>query len=331
MKRRVERRRFPRRAKSLRVWFEHADEQHRAVSTVVGLGGAFFKASHLPQPGSILTLHERFKVDGGGVSLRCEVVWLADRPTLERPDTGFGVRFLEAVTRADPSNLEEFLLGLGDERTFEIALEERAHGAYSVFRFPTDEALPAPEVEHDFTEHDEPAVIDLQRELDRLGREERKRDARVQAPTPAIALKNVPPPTPVEPDLPRTRKKRRITGLFTALFSRQRDPAQPEERASRLEVELHWQNQNVRARLEAIGPHGAALAAASSPLEGGQLVMRPLAAAPHSELAVVAIVTRREGRPDGTFHVSLDFLEIDERGDLGRFERYLELVNGTSR
>lgn len=330
MKRRVERRRFPRRAKSLRVWFEHADEQHHAVSTVVGLGGAFFKASHLPQPGSILTLHERFKVDGGGVSLRCEVVWLADRPTLERPDTGFGVRFLEAVTRADPSNLEEFLIGLGDDRAYEIALEERAHGAYSVYRFPTDEALPPPEVEHDFTEHDEPAVIDLQRELDRLGREERKRDARVQAPTPAIALKNLPPPPPVEPDLPRTRKKRRITGLFTALFSRQRDAA-PQEERGRLDVELHWQDQSARGRLEAIGPHGAELLAASSPPDGSQLVLRPLAPGTHSELAVVAVVTRRESRPDGSFQVALDFLDIDERGDLGRFERYLELVKGTAR
>lgn len=313
------------------MWFEHADEQHHAVSTVVGLGGAFFKASHLPQPGSILTLHERFKVDGGGVSLRCEVVWMADRPSLERPDTGFGVRFLEAVTRADPSNLEEFLTGLGDDRAFEIELEERAHGAYSVYRFPTDEALPAPEVEHDFTEHDEPAVIDLQRELDRLGREERKRDARVQAPTPAIALKNLPPPTPVEPDLPRTRKKRRITGLFTALFSRQRDPASQDERGGRLEVELHWQDQSITGRLEALGPHGAALVASSSPREGGQVVMRPLAPGPHAELAVVAVVTRRESRPDGTFQLALDFLEIDERGDLGRFERYLELVNGPPR
>lgn len=331
MKRRLERRRFPRRAKSLRMWFEHAEEHHRAVSTVVGLGGAFFKASHLPHPGAILTLHERFKTEGGGVSLRCEVVWLADRPSLERPDTGIGVRFLEAVTRADPANLEEFLLGLGDDRAFEIALEERAHGAYSVYRFPTDEALPIPEVEHDFTEHDEPAVIDLQRELDRLGREERKRDARVQAPTPAIPLRHVAPPTPVEPDLPRTRKKRRITGLFTALFSRQREPNPHEERSSRLEVELHWQNDNVRGRLEAIGPHGASIVAPSSPLEGGQLVLRPLAAAPHSELAVVAIVTRREARMDGTFSLSLDFLEIDERGDLGRFESYLELVNGAPR
>ncbi|HRE92419.1 MAG TPA: hypothetical protein PK095_25105, partial [Myxococcota bacterium] len=88
---------------------------------------------------------------------------------------------------------------------------------------------------------------------------------------------------------------------------------------------------SVVGRLEAIGPHGAALLAPSSPLEGAQLVLRPRAPGPHTELAVVAIVSRREGRLDGTFWLSLDFLEIDERGDLGRFERYLELVNGAPR
>lgn len=330
MSRRAERRRFSRRAKSIRTWFEHAGEQHRAVTTIVGLGGAFFKASHLPRPGTVLTMHERFKAEGGGVSLRCEVIWLSDQPSLERPDTGFGVRFLEAVTRADPASLEEFLSGLHEGRAYEIAMEERAHGVYSVYRFPSDQAAPTAEGEHDFAEQDEPAIIDLQGELDRLGREER-RDPVASA---SVSL----PTTGQRPrshgdsgadTLPRTRKKRRITGLFTALFSRQRDAATDN---TRTEIELLWEGGSVAARIEALGEHGAAVLASSSPFEGNQLVLRPLNAPDHlAELLLVANVARREGRLDGTFWLSLEFVQVDERGQPGRFLDFVRHINGQNR
>src|SRR5262245_16672023 len=110
--RRTEKRRFPRRAKSIRFRFEHAGDQHRAVTTFVSLSGAYLKASYVPKPGTLLTLVERFNSEGVEISLRGEVMWAQDEPTLERPETGFGIRFIELATRADPGHLEDFLKAL---------------------------------------------------------------------------------------------------------------------------------------------------------------------------------------------------------------------------
>lgn len=327
--RRADKRRFPRRAKSIRFRFDHADDRHFAVSTMVSIGGAYLKASHLPPVQTALTLVERFKADGGHVTIRCEVVWHQDRPTLERPETGFGVRFIEAVTRADPANLEEFLIGLDPNiQAPHIALEERAQGVYSVYRFPSSSDR-MDDDEPDFTSQDEPDIVDLAGELERLRREE----AGKRTTTP------VAPPTTEPPALPQpmTRKRRRITGLFTALFSRQREgdgesdnPAagSPEDRRK---VEVVWEDAIAMARIQTFDAAGATLwLDAVAPVAGTSAVVRPTSDVPPTmaDLYLMAQVVSREDRPDGVILLTLQFTRIDERGRAGRFADYLRYLGG---
>lgn len=238
-----DKRRYPRRAKSIRFRFEHDGDLHFGVTTGVSLAGAFVKASHVPGKGAVLVLEERFNPDGVTIALRGEVVWTLDAPTLERPDTGFGFRFSEAFTRADPGLLEDFLRALDPAfraaNGGEIAYEERATGVHAVFRFPTSAGPTTPEDHVGPHEPDEPHVVDLARELERLSREEARsrgttgptdRDAppprpRTAAEAPAPRQLETPglakdaPPAPPPEARARTRK-RSVTGIFTALFGR---------------------------------------------------------------------------------------------------------------
>ncbi len=376
--RRTDKRRYTRRAKSIRFRFDHAGDQHRAVSTVVSLGGAFLRASHIPKSGTVLNLLERFNPDGVDIAIRCEVVWLQDVPTLERPDTGFGVRFVEAVTRADPSNLEDFLRGLDPTLTsFDISFEERANGAFAVYRFPAVDIDPSifRDDEHGFADLDEPAIIDLDRELERLGREERRIEEESRPgswSSPAFAP---PVPSASSPRLPvgpqtdsqtsplpnaapataadRSRKKRRVTGIFTALFNRGAKPAEtaptvdptsspasriPDEQ--RPKVQITCAGQSVVGHLESLSRQGATLWTTDmTPDEGMTILLRPVGAPPTIEpLAIVATVGAVAAAPDregptgnrgpGVTWMSVTFIRVEEQGRPGRFQDYLRLVNG---
>ena len=61
--------------------------------------GAFLKCAYVPRPGQVITLRELYAHGGARVFLRAEVVWVIDEPTLQRPFTGFGVRFIELLTQ----------------------------------------------------------------------------------------------------------------------------------------------------------------------------------------------------------------------------------------
>jgi hypothetical protein len=384
--RRTDNRRYTRRAKSIRFRFDHAGDQHRAVSTVVSLGGAFLRASHIPKSGTVLNLLERFNPDGVDIAIRCEVVWLQDEPSLERPDTGFGVRFVEAVTRADPSNLEDFLRGLDPTLTsFDISFEERANGAFAVYRFPSVDIDPSifRDDEHGFADLDEPAIIDLDRELERLGREERRIADEGSRPgswnSPAFPPPVPPASSPAAPVGARTdsqtsplptgspapavataaergRKKRRVTGIFTALFSRGAKPAQapspavdptsstkhtsriPDER--RPKVQVTCAGQSIVGHLETLTREGATLWATDMrPDEGMTILLRPVGAPPTIEpLAIVATVASVSAAPDhhathgsssaNVTWLSVTFIRVEEQGRPGRFHDYLRLVNG---
>lgn len=365
--RRTEKRRFARRAKSVRFRFEHAGDQHFAVTTFVSLSGAYLKASHVPRPGTLLTLYERFNPDGVEIALRGEVMWSQDEATLERPETGFGLRFIELSTRADPGHLEDFLRALDPTRgAHAIQFEERANGAHAVFHFPLaelDAALYKEEDEAGFAVLDEPVVVDLDRELDRLTRE----DARNGGGGPGSDA--MPPPVPVDldavPPLPgevasgggagreesglRPRlRKRSVTGIFTALFSRsskvddlavdhshaEATPAIAEATlihdSRRPKVLLSWQAQSVVARVESLGRQGATLWTNDlAPERGQEVMLKPVGSAAGFDLAILArIMTREDRAKSGVSWLSLSFVRVDERGRSGRFQEYLRYVNG---
>ena len=376
--RRSEKRRFPRRAKSIRFRFDHAGDQHRAVSTFVSRSGAFLKASCVPRPGTLLTLVERFNSDGVDLALRGEVMWIRDEATLEQPDTGFGFRFIELATRADPSHLEDFLKALDPTGAIPaIVFEERATGAHAVVRFPLADLDPQSykEEEPGFLELDEPVVVDLDRELDRLTREERgppapSGQARPAAPPPPPIPQPsgaVPPPLPgapasgdkpngagSSPNLapasdsglrPRSRK-RSVTGIFTALFSRgprlddlsvehaEPTPALAEgtliHDARRPKLLLSWASGSVVARIESLGRQGAILWTNDAAPERGQEVkLEPVGTTPSFDLAISArVLTREDRKKSGVSWLSLGFVRVDERGRTGRFQEYLRHING---
>ncbi|MCC6621154.1 MAG: PilZ domain-containing protein [Deltaproteobacteria bacterium] len=365
---RGDKRRFPRRAKSLRFRFEHDGELHPCVTTSVSLSGAFVKAAHVPQVGTILVLDERFNPDGVTISIRGEVVWSIDHPTLERPDTGFGFRFLELFTRADPGMLEDFLRALDPAYSVatggEIAYEERANGVHAVFRFPYVDADPSsygPDSDDSIELEDAP-VIDLASELERLSREE-ARAGRDQPPDslatdsspflavapPALPAGPPPVPSPHSDEARARSRKRSVTGIFTALFgrgSREERPVQSEPTPAiagedpgatlvhdprRPRLLLSWGPKTVVARIESLGRQAATLWTNDAAPDGGEAVtLRPVGAPSGlQQLVIHAVVRTREDRQDGGLSwLSLDFVKVDEQGRKGRFQDYLRLVNG---
>lgn len=227
-----ERRLHSRRAKSIRLRFHAEGEEHRAVTTTVSPGGAFVKAAYVPTPGTTVTFREVYN-HGARIFLRGEIAWVLDEPTLDRPDTGFGLRFIELFTQDDPGTLEEFLryLDPGLEPPIDIQYEERPSGVFAVYRFTGehddegDRPVDVGGTRRDAAGRDEledATTIDLANELARLEREQ----ARTESPTPEPpAAPTAAPPPPAA--RPRERSRRRmVTGIFTALFSRRREQAE---------------------------------------------------------------------------------------------------------
>lgn len=351
---RHDKRRFPRRAKSIRFRFEHEGDIHFAVSTSVSLSGAFLKAAHVPRPGTVIVMEERFDPDGVAISVRGEVVWVIDEPTLERPDTGFGFRFFELFTRADPGLLEDFLRALDPAFRVatggEITYEERASGVHAVFRFPL-----APVDTDGYgggqtgrSEPEDPHVIDLDRELDRLRREERRLGKDYENDDPGPSPTPFAPP-PLPDPRPRSRK-RSVTGIFTALFGRgpknDEPPVAPEmtpalgaddatgllvHDARRPKMLITWGARTVVARIESLGRQAATLWTNEVAPDNGELVvLRPLGTPSGlQQLAIHGTVRSREDRGKaGVSWLSIDFKKVDEQGRVGRFQDYLRLVNG---
>jgi hypothetical protein len=364
---RPDKRRYPRRAKSIRFRFEQGGDQHFAVSTLVSLSGAFLKASHIPKKGTVLTLLERFNPDAIDLYLRGQVVWTHETPSLEHPDTGFGLRFIELSTRADPAHIEEFLRALDpsnpEVRSPEIHFEERAQGAYAVYRFATGPIEPeafAPE-EPGFLEQDEPAVVDLDRELDRMTREDARGRSTpppplAPAPIPAAEPPPVRAPSLAEPSRPegppsdvpnRQRSRRRsVTGIFTALFSRNKGGDLPVDRsdatpgfvdagqrvndARRPKVLLVWGSHSTVARLETLSRQAATLWTSDiAPTRGLDVEIHPVGTPPGLDLVIHGRVESLQPPTlAGVSWVQVAFSRVDERGKAGRFQDYLRLLNG---
>ncbi|TNF32854.1 MAG: hypothetical protein EP329_09140, partial [Deltaproteobacteria bacterium] len=175
---RRERRQHARRAKSIRLRFDADGEEHRAVTATVSPTGAFVKASYIPERGATVTFREVYN-HHARIFLRGEVSWVLATPTLDRPDTGFGLRLIEVFTQDDPGALEEFLRYFDPALAtpIDIQYEERPNGVCAVYRFEAREvqepaeAQPVAEAPED-DDLEELATVDLANELARLDREQ---------------------------------------------------------------------------------------------------------------------------------------------------------------
>jgi hypothetical protein len=308
-----DRRLHSRRAKSIRLRFHAEGEEHRAVTTTVSPGGAFVKAAFVPTPGTTVTFREVYN-HGARIFLRGEVAWVLDEPTLDRPDVGFGLRFIELFTQDDPGTLEEFLryLDPGLEPPIDIQYEERPSGVFAVYRFTGEnaddegdqEAADGARTAKDAPGGDDledATTIDLANELARLEREQ----ARTESPAAGSPAAPASEPAPAAPR-PRERSRRRmVTGIFTALFSRRREHAEegfepgrersqtppigatdkPAVHDARLpRVTLGWDGDEIEAGVKTLGGELAVLRAKGpgppveapvriTPLDGGDEVL----------------------------------------------------------
>ncbi len=349
----TDRRRFTRRIKSIRFRFTADGEERRAVTTTVGPGGAFLKASYIPRVGTTLTLHEVYNRGAPEILLRAEVRWTVTDPTLERPDTGFGVAFLELFTREDPSTLEDFLRYLApDLHTPDIQFEERSDGVYAVYRFAGDASLPlggAQLHEPESLDEEELPSVDLERELARLEREARG-DGGDVSPTQGSG-----PEASEAPLRRRTRSRRRsVTGIFTALFSRRRGDHEPgfddgpdafltpagdhpgdDDRrrgAQRPEVALSWNLGRARAHVDTLERAHALLRSHGPqlPAAGDRLRLTPIDAAADQtdELELCGVVDQLEQDDGGGARFTVRFEDRMDPAREARFERWLRAVNG---
>lgn len=209
--------------KKVRFRFTADGAEHRAVTTNLGLTGGHAKASWVPPLGSTIVMREVYRRGRGVVLALAEIVWVAERPTLSQPDTGFGFRFIELATREGAEAIEEVVRYLAPEATAPptVVEEEREDGVYRVFYVDQAASLDTDDGEDarvDDATAEEPAEIDLSTELDRLAREER-REAR--ASDLALEAARADDPDVAADASPPARK--RVTGIFTALFRRKSD------------------------------------------------------------------------------------------------------------
>ncbi|MFO0747841.1 MAG: PilZ domain-containing protein [Myxococcota bacterium] len=135
-----DKRRHLRHTRTIRVRFIHEGGEHLGVTTSVSLSGAFIRADHVPNPGTILLLEERFSPSGRSISMLGEVVWSLPTPSLDRPDTGFGFRFFELATAAGANVIEEFLSDLDNDYRnavdVHVVPDEGLGGVRAIMHFP---------------------------------------------------------------------------------------------------------------------------------------------------------------------------------------------------
>ncbi|MGM0578752.1 MAG: PilZ domain-containing protein [Myxococcota bacterium] len=202
-----------RRAKAIRFRFRAEGEDHRAVTVNVSATGAFLKASAVPQRGALVVLEELGQDRGRAVRLRGEVRWCIDRPTLDRPEPGFGLQFIAAWSPdGDEARLREFLGVLSPESEPEVVVRERDGVRVALHRFPPiddgEEEQPSP------GDAEQPAFesIDLDTELRHLEEEMEAPPRTRDAPLPlggGDSDGSSPKTRPFDP-LVRERLRRRV-------------------------------------------------------------------------------------------------------------------------
>lgn len=175
----AESRQFNRRAKAIRFRFESAGEVHHAVCTNVSAGGAFIKASYVPEVGAAVVLRELFRGNrDAGLRVSGQVAWTVAEATLETPEPGFAVQFSEAYSLYGEATLADFVAMLlpGTKPAFERA--EREGRTVHLYKFPAVPAEPTREVAGDGPS------VDLASEIERLERKQRPSHVREAAAQP---------------------------------------------------------------------------------------------------------------------------------------------------
>lgn len=339
----TDRRRYVRRARSIRMRFELAGEEHRCVTTTVSPGGAQVKAAYIPERGAMVVFREVYNPGAPVIYIRGQVRWRSPPASLDQPDTGFGVRFVELFTRDDPQALEDFLLYIDPDmpRPPELAFEERTDGVYVVYRFPEERAAEAAALAEPELGEEELLAVDLEGELRRLAaREERPAAAQGEGSPGGSGA-----PAP-RGQRPRSRR-RTVTGIFTALFGKKREADEfdaaatpsPEvpgpsrgalRDAHRPQVLLGWGEEVSQASVESLSRRRASLRVSGpTPSDGVEIGVTPLDMG--KELAGFTMsgrVTRQVGDGGGGVLLDLDLRAPADAHAAVAFEAYLKAVNG---
>ena len=104
----------PRHALVLNLRFEREGTLHRGVSANVSATGMYIRTTHAPSAGEIITMT---RIPGDGevrAELVSEVRWGQATPTMDAPEPGFGVRFMEIyAAKRDRDALIALLSALG--------------------------------------------------------------------------------------------------------------------------------------------------------------------------------------------------------------------------
>jgi hypothetical protein len=152
----------------MRFRFDFAGEEHRAISTNVSATGTFLKSSQVPPPGTVVTLREVSRGPSErAIRVRGEVVWCHAKPTLDEPETGFGMQLVAAWSPVgDEQHLAEFLRAMTPLTAPELMTKERDGHRVTVYRFATPDELGDDGQEED-AESTEFEGIDMERALDR--------------------------------------------------------------------------------------------------------------------------------------------------------------------
>jgi hypothetical protein len=152
----------------MRFRFDFAGEEHRAISTNVSATGTFLKSSQVPPPGTVVTLREVSRSPSErAIRVRGEVVWCHARPTLDEPETGFGMQLVAAWSPVgDEQHLAEFLRAMLPSGEPELMTKERDGHRVTVYRFATPEEVSELDEDED-AEDTEFEGIDMERALDR--------------------------------------------------------------------------------------------------------------------------------------------------------------------
>ncbi len=160
-------RQFTRRARSIRFRFDGAGDEQRAVATNVSPAGAFLKASWVPERGQQIVLREIVRGNTDlGVRVASQVVWTIPRPTLQNPEIGYAVQFVEAYTTGDPQPLKDFLAQVSPGLVPRLQTADREGRPASVYRFEAEAAQRGRTQREDEELH----AVDLHKELARLDR-----------------------------------------------------------------------------------------------------------------------------------------------------------------
>ncbi len=154
----------------MRFRFDFAGEEHRAISTNVSATGTFLKSSQVPPPGTVVTLREVSRGPSErAIRVRGEVVWCHAKPTLDEPETGFGMQMVAAWSPVgDEQHLAEFLRAMTPLTEPELMTKERDGHRVTVYRFATPDEFGA-DAEVEDAENTEFEGIDMERALDRYG------------------------------------------------------------------------------------------------------------------------------------------------------------------